>query len=123
MSQAQLSWSTEGFRPVGKVDDPRMCHPLDGFQWNIGQIVGPVAGGFLLAAVGAGGMFAVAAALMTAIVGFLFVWRGRQTSRLSTPGEGASENTRCRGPSGHRRGDGTRCAPSSGGDGRWAAER
>jgi hypothetical protein len=51
----------------------------------------PVAGGFLLAAVGAGAMFAVAAALMTAIVGFLLIWRGRHTTRLSTPGEGASE--------------------------------
>jgi len=64
---------------------------LDGLQWNIGQIVGPVAGGFLLASVGAGGMFAVAAALMIAIVGFLILWRGRHRSRLSTPGEGASE--------------------------------
>jgi len=64
---------------------------LDGFQWNIGQIVGPVVGGFLLATVGAGAMFAVAAALMTAVVGFLLIWRGRHRSRLSTPGEGASE--------------------------------
>jgi MFS family permease len=64
---------------------------LDGLQWNIGQIVGPVLGGALLASIGPGGMFGVAAMLMSAIVAFLFVWRGRQRSRLSTPGEGAAE--------------------------------
>ena len=82
-------WATLG----DLVPEPLLSRALslDGFQWNIGQIVGPVAGGFLLASVGAGKMFAVAAALMTAIVGFLFIWRGRHTSRLSTPGEGASE--------------------------------
>lgn len=64
---------------------------LDGLQWNVGQIVGPVLGGALLASIGAGGMFAVAAVLMTALVAFLFVWRGRQRSRLSTPGQGAAE--------------------------------
>ena len=64
---------------------------LDGFQWNIGQMVGPVTGGFLLAAAGAGGMFAVAGGLMACIVVFLALWRGRYRSRLSTPGEGAAE--------------------------------
>jgi len=64
---------------------------LDGLQWNIGQIVGPVLGGFLLASITAGGMFAVAAALTTAVVVFLFIWRGRSRFRLSTPGEAAAE--------------------------------
>jgi MFS family permease len=82
-------WATMG----DLVPEPMLSRALslDGFQWNIGQIVGPVLGGFLLGTIGAGGMFAVAAALMIAIVGFLVVWRGRRTSRLSTPGEGASE--------------------------------
>ena len=64
---------------------------LDGLQWNIGQIIGPILGGFLLATIGAGGMFAVAGGLMTSVVGFLLVWRGRHRSRLSTPGAGAAE--------------------------------
>ena len=64
---------------------------LDGLQWNIGQVIGPVLGGALLAALGAGGMFAIAAALISTIVGFLFIWRGRQRSRLTTPGEGSAE--------------------------------
>ena len=63
---------------------------LDGLQWNIGQVIGPVLGGALLAALGAGGMFAIAAALISTIVGFLFIWRGRQRSRLTTPGEGST---------------------------------
>lgn len=64
---------------------------LDGLQWNIGQVIGPVLGGLLLADVGAGGMFAVAGGLMTSVVAFLVVWRGRHRTRLSTPGEGAAE--------------------------------
>ncbi len=64
---------------------------LDGLQWNIGQVVGPVLGGLLLASAGAGGMFAVAGALMSAVVAFLAVWRGRHRARLSTPGQGAPE--------------------------------
>ncbi|MGO9196110.1 MAG: MFS transporter [Acidimicrobiales bacterium] len=64
---------------------------MDGVQWNVGQILGPVLGGVLLATVGAGGMFGVAAGLMTSVVAFLFVWRGRSRSRLTTPGEGAAE--------------------------------
>jgi MFS family permease len=64
---------------------------LDGLQWNFGQIIGPVLGGSLLAALGAGGMFAVAAGLFSTIVAFLFIWRGRQRSRLTTPGEGGAE--------------------------------
>ena len=64
---------------------------LDGLQWNIGQVIGPVLGGALLAGLGAGGMFAIASALISTIVAFLYVWRGRQRTRLTTPGEGAGE--------------------------------
>lgn len=64
---------------------------LDGLEWNVGQIAGPLLGGVLLDKVGAGAMFAVAAALMAGLVAFLFVWRGRQAARLSTPGAGATE--------------------------------
>lgn len=64
---------------------------LDGLQWNVGQMVGPVLGGLLLAAAGAGAMFAVSATLMTCVVVFLLFWRGRHRSRLETPGEGAAE--------------------------------
>jgi len=64
---------------------------LDGLEWNVGQIAGPLLGGVLLDSVGAGGMFAVAAGLTLGIVLFLFVWRGRQGARLSTPGAGATE--------------------------------
>jgi MFS family permease len=64
---------------------------LDGLQWNIGQMIGPVLGGLLLATVGAGAMFAVAGGLMASVVCFLVVWRGRHTVRLSTPGQGAAE--------------------------------
>jgi MFS family permease len=82
-------WST-----IGDLVPERLLSSalsLDGFQWNIGQMVGPVSGGFLLAAAGTGGMFAVAGGLMACIVVFLAVWRGRYRSRLSTPGQGAAE--------------------------------
>jgi MFS family permease len=64
---------------------------LDGLQWNLAQIVGPVLGGALLASLGAGGMFAIAAVLISTLVGFLYIWRGRQRSRLATPGEDSAE--------------------------------
>ena len=64
---------------------------LDGLQWNIGQVIGPVLGGALLAALGPGGMFAIAAGLISTIVAFLYIWRGRQRTRLTTPGEGSAE--------------------------------
>jgi MFS family permease len=64
---------------------------LDGLQWNIGQVIGPVLGGALLAALGPGGMFAISSALIATIVAFLYIWRGRQRTRLTTPGEGSAE--------------------------------
>jgi MFS family permease len=64
---------------------------LDGLQWNIGQVIGPVLGGALLAALGPGGMFAISSGLIATIVAFLYIWRGRQRTRLTTPGEGSAE--------------------------------
>ncbi len=64
---------------------------LDGLQWNIGQVIGPVLGGALLAALGPGGMFAIASGLISTLVAFLYIWRGRQRTRLTTPGEGSAE--------------------------------
>lgn len=64
---------------------------LDGLQWNLGQVVGPVLGGSLLATIGTAGMFGVAALLVAALVAFLLVWRGRARSRLSSPAEAAAE--------------------------------
>ncbi len=64
---------------------------LDGLQWNVGQMIGPVLGGVILAELGAGTMFALSAVLMACVMSFLLVWKGRSRRRLSTPGEGAAE--------------------------------
>ncbi len=69
----------------------RAALSLDGLEWNVGQIAGPLLGGVLLANAGAGAMFAVAAGLMAGLVAFLLVWRGRSGTRLSTPGSAAAE--------------------------------
>lgn len=82
-------WST-----LGDLVPPRLLSralSLDGLQWNVGQVVGPVLGGALLASIGAGGMFACAGLLMVAVVAFLAVWRGRSGARLKTPGQSAPE--------------------------------
>ncbi len=36
-------------------------------------------------------MFAIASGLISTIVAFLYIWRGRQRTRLTTPGEGSAE--------------------------------
>ncbi|MGA3219655.1 MAG: MFS transporter, partial [Acidimicrobiales bacterium] len=82
-------WATLG-EIVPEVLLPRALS-LDGLQFNLGQMIGPVLGGVLLATIGAGGMFAVAAALMTGLVAFLFVWQGRHRRRPFTPGHGSAE--------------------------------
>jgi MFS family permease len=64
---------------------------LDGLQFNLGQVLGPVVGGVLLASIGAGGMFAVAAALVTGLVVFLFVWKCRHGRGFSARGDGSTE--------------------------------
>ncbi len=65
---------------------------VDSFQWNIGQVVGPVLGGAVLRDAGSAAFFAVCGALMVPLVGFLVVWRGRSDLRLSTPGGDATES-------------------------------
>ncbi|MHB1599810.1 MAG: MFS transporter, partial [Acidimicrobiales bacterium] len=50
---------------------------VDSFQWNIGQVVGPILGGAVLHAEGTTTFFIVCAAAMLPLVGFLMVWRGR----------------------------------------------
>jgi MFS family permease len=65
---------------------------LDSFQWNIGQIVGPVLGGAILIGSGSTEFFSSCVLLVLPLIGFLFVWRGRSDLRLSTPGATAAES-------------------------------
>lgn len=65
---------------------------VDSFQWNIGQVVGPVLGGAILHAQGTTTFFLVCAVAMLPLVGFLMIWRGRSDLRLSTPGGTAAES-------------------------------
>lgn len=65
---------------------------VDSFQWNIGQVVGPVLGGAVLRGAGTTVFFALCGAVMFPLVGFLFLWRGRSDLRLSTPGASAAES-------------------------------
>ena len=83
------------------VDDDREPHAadlvpaafsLDSFQWNIGQVVGPVLGGAVLRGAGTTVFFALCGAVMVPLVSFLLMWRGRDDLRLSTPGGSATES-------------------------------
>ena len=65
---------------------------VDSFQWNIGQVVGPVLGGAVLRGAGTTVFFALCAVLMIPLVCFLLLWRGRTDLRLSTPGGSAAES-------------------------------
>jgi MFS family permease len=65
---------------------------VDSFEWNIGQLVGPVVGGVIVHDAGSTAFFAVCGAVMLPLVGFLYVWRGRSNLRLSTPGGTAVES-------------------------------
>jgi predicted MFS family arabinose efflux permease len=65
---------------------------FDSFQWNIGQVVGPVVGGAVLRSAGTTVFFALCGAVMFPLVVFLFLWRGRSDLRLSTPGASAAES-------------------------------
>ncbi len=65
---------------------------VDSFQWNIGQVVGPLAGGAVLREAGSATFFAVCCVLMVPLVVFLVVWRGRSDLRLSTPGGDVAES-------------------------------
>ena len=65
---------------------------LDSFQWNIGQVVGPVLGGAVLRGAGTTVFFVLCGAVMVPLIGFLLFWRGRDDLRLSTPGASAAES-------------------------------
>jgi predicted MFS family arabinose efflux permease len=65
---------------------------VDSFQWNIGQVVGPVLGGAVLRGAGTTVFFALCGAVMFPLVGFLLLWQGRSDLRLSTPGGSAAES-------------------------------
>ena len=65
---------------------------VDSFQWNIGQVVGPVLGGAVLRGAGTTVFFALCGAVMVPLIGFLLMWRGRDDLRLSTPGGSAAES-------------------------------
>ncbi len=66
---------------------------LDSFQWNIGQVVGPVVGGAVLRASGSTGLFTMCSVLLVPLLAFLAIWRDRSDLHLSTPGSGATEKT------------------------------
>ena len=83
-------WST-----LGSLMPPELvpaAFSLDSFQWNIGQVVGPLLGGAVLRDAGTTVFFALCGAVMVPLVGFLLMWRGRDDLRLSTPGGSATES-------------------------------
>ncbi len=85
------SWWTT----VGNLVRPELipvAMSVDSFQWNIGQVVGPVLGGVIVHGAGSTAFFAVCGAVMLPLIGFLYVWRGRSNLRLSTPGGTAVES-------------------------------
>ncbi len=65
---------------------------IDSFQWNIGQVVGPLLGGAVLRGAGTTVFFALCGTVMLPLIGFLLLWRGRDDLRLSTPGASATES-------------------------------
>ena len=85
------SWWTT----IGSLVPPELVPvalSMDSFQWNIGQVVGPVLGGAVLRGAGTTVFFALCGAVMLPLVGFLLLWRGRDDLRLSTPGASAAES-------------------------------
>jgi len=82
-------WST-----VSSLVPPRLVPvalSIDSFQWNIGQVLGPILGGYILHSVKATVLFLVCSVLIAPLFGFLVVWRGRNELGLSTPGAAAAE--------------------------------
>lgn len=85
------SWWTT----IGSLVPPELipvAFSLDSFQWNIGQVIGPVLGGAVLRGAGTTVFFALCGAVMIPLVGFLYLWRGRDDLRLSTRGASAAES-------------------------------
>jgi len=83
-------WTTVGSLVAPELVGVAMS--LDSFQWNFGQVVGPVLGGAVLHSAGTTVFFALCGTVMVPLVVFLFIWRGRGDLRLSTPGGTAAES-------------------------------
>ncbi len=62
---------------------------LDGLQWNIGQVIGPVLGGASARRPRPRRDVRHSSGLIATIVAFLYIWRGRQRTRLTTPAKAA----------------------------------
>jgi predicted MFS family arabinose efflux permease len=95
MGLASGASSPSWWTTVGNLVRPELIPvalSIDSFQWNIGQVVGPVLGGVIVHSAGYTSFFAVCGVVMLPLVGFLYVWRGRTNLRLSTPGAGAVES-------------------------------
>jgi len=65
---------------------------VDSFQWNIGQVVGPVLGGAVLRGPGTAAFFSLCGLVMIPQVGFLMLWRGREDLRLAATSGSAVES-------------------------------
>ena len=83
-------WTTVGMLVPPEVVPVALS--LDSFQWNIGQVVGPVLGGAVLRSAGTTVFFALCGTVMIPLVCFLLLWRGRNDLRLSTAGGSATES-------------------------------
>ncbi len=83
-------WTTVGNLVRPEVVPVAMS--IDSFQWNIGQVVGPLLGGWLLHGTGPAAFFALCAGVMIPLLAFLSFWRGRTDLRLSSPGGAAMES-------------------------------
>jgi predicted MFS family arabinose efflux permease len=95
MGLASGTSSPSWWTTVGSLVAPDLvgvAMSLDSFQWNFGQVVGPVLGGAVLHSAGTTVFFALCGAVMLPLVAFLFIWRGRGDLRLSTPGGTAAES-------------------------------
>jgi len=92
---ANGSSSPSWWTTVGNLVRPELvpvAMSIDTFQWNIGQVVGPVLGGAIIRDAGNTALFAVCGAVMLPLICFLYLWRGRVNLRLSTPGGTAVES-------------------------------
>jgi predicted MFS family arabinose efflux permease len=95
MGVASGTSSPSWWATVGSLVPPEVvpvAFSIDSFQWNIGQVVGPVLGGLVLHGAGTTTFFLVCAVVTIPLVAFLSVWRGRSDLRLSTPGGSAAES-------------------------------
>jgi predicted MFS family arabinose efflux permease len=95
MGLANGTSSPSWWTTIGSIIPPELvpvAFSLDSFQWNIGQVVGPVLGGAVLRRAGTTVFFTLCGAVMVPLVGFLMLWRRRDDLRLSTPSGSATES-------------------------------